>query len=145
MIQAGVIRHSQNRMDGACLRVVGAIHQAAHSSMNRRSRAHGARLNCSKQFAVAQPVITEVSARFAQGHDFSMRGRIAIGEVAIPSSSNYASFTHHDRSHWHFACLQCTLSAAQGFLHPQLVRRELARRRLVRSKPVREIFVEGLQ
>src|SRR5208282_1128819 len=29
VIQAGVIHHLQNRMDGASLRVVGAVHQAA--------------------------------------------------------------------------------------------------------------------
>jgi len=42
--------------------------------MNGRSRAHGARLNCGKQFAVAKAMVAEVSSRLAQGHDFSMSG-----------------------------------------------------------------------
>src|ERR1035438_918002 len=49
MIQAGMIQYLQNRMDGAGLRIVGTIHQAANAGMHRSSRAHGARLNCSKQ------------------------------------------------------------------------------------------------
>ncbi len=77
MIQTGVICHLQNRMDRACLRVVGTVYQAADAGMNGRSRAHGARLNCSKQFAVAESVITEVSSRLAQCHDFSVGGWIA--------------------------------------------------------------------
>ncbi len=112
MIQAGVIHHLQNRMDSACLRVIGTIHQATDTGMNCRSRAHGARLNCSKQFAVAEPVVTEVSSRLAQRHDFSMRGWIVVGEVAIPSSSHDAPFAHHHRSYRNFAGIECALGAA---------------------------------
>jgi hypothetical protein len=121
MIQPGVIHHLQNRMDGACLRVVSTVYQAAHASMNGRSSAHGAGFNCSKQLAVAEPVITDVSPRFAQRHDLSMSGRIAVGEVTIPSAPNHASCAHYDRPYRHFSCLQGALSAAQGFFHPQFV------------------------
>ena len=122
MIQARVIHHLQNRMDGACLRVVGTIHQTADAGMNCRSRAHSARLNCSKQVAVDEPVVTEVSSCLAQRHDFSVSGWIAVGEVAIPSSSNHTPFANHDRSHWHFARLQRALGAAESFLYPKFVR-----------------------
>jgi hypothetical protein len=125
MIQTGVIHHLQNRMDSACLRVVGTIHQAADAGMNRRSRAHGTRLNCSKQFAVAEPVVTDVSPRLTQRHDFRVSGWIAVDEIAIPSSSNHTPFAHHDRSHWYFARLQCAPGAAEGFFHPRFVRRKI--------------------
>ena len=95
--------------------------KAADAGMNRRSRAHGARLNCSKQLAVAEPVVTEASSHLAQRDDFGMSGRIAIGEVAVPSSPHHAPGAHHDCSHRHFARLQRALGAAQGFFHPQLV------------------------
>ncbi len=108
-------------MDGACLRVVGAVHQAADAGMDSRSRAHGARLNCSKQFAVAEPVITGVSSSIAQRHDFSVSGWIAVGEVVIPPSPNHAPSAHHDRSHWNFARLKGALGATQGFFHPEFV------------------------
>jgi hypothetical protein len=121
MIQSGVIHHLQNRMDGAGLRVVGAVHQAADARMNRRSRAHGARLNGGKQFAVAESVIPERSSRLAQSHDFRVSGRIAVGKVAIRSSPDNATFAHHDRSYRHFTGLEGTLGGAQGFFHPQFV------------------------
>jgi hypothetical protein len=70
-------------------------------------------------------VITKVSSRLAQGHDFSMSGWIVVGEVAIPSSSNHAPCAHNDRSHRHFARLQCALGAAEGFFHPRFVRRKI--------------------
>src|SRR5208283_3553738 len=92
MIQTGVIHHLQNRMDGARLRVVGTVHQTADAGQNGRSRAHGARLNCSKQRAMAEAVVTEVSSGLAQRHDFSVSGGIAAGEVAIPSPSQHALF-----------------------------------------------------
>ncbi len=152
MIQSRVIHHLQNRMDGPCLRVVGTVHQAADARMNCRSRAHGARLNCSKQFAVAQTVVTDVSSRLAQGHNLSMRRWIVVGEVAIPSSSHQLLGTHHDCSHRHFARFQCALRTAEGFFHPQLVgaarvgRRlagTLIRRWLVRGNLIGRMFVRG--
>lgn len=121
MIQTGVIHYLQNRMDGACLRIIGAVYQAADAGMNRRSRAHGARLNGGKQFAVAESVITEVSSRLAQGHDFRVSGGIAVGKIAIPPTSHHAPLAHHDRSHRHFARLQGALGRAQGFFHPKFV------------------------
>jgi hypothetical protein len=132
MIQAGVIDHLENRMDGSSLWVVGTIHQAAEASMHGRSRAHRARLNCSKQFAVAEPMIPQASSRLAQGHDFGMCGGVVIAEVAIPSPSYDASFAHHDGSNRHLACLQCALRAAKGFFHPKFVGRHLVERTFVR-------------
>ena len=121
MIQTGVIHHLQYRMDGACLRIVGTIYQAADAGMDCRSGAHGARLNCNKQFAVDEAVVTDVSSRLAQGHDFSVSGWIAVGEVAIPSPSNHTPLAHHDRSHWDFVRLQRALGAAKSLLHPKFV------------------------
>ena len=102
--------------------------------MNCRSRAHGARLNCSKQFAIDEPVVTDVSSRLAQRDDFSVSGWIAVGEVAIPSSSNHAPLAHRDRSHRHFASLERALGAAESFLHPKFVRRKLVRGKFVSGR-----------
>jgi hypothetical protein len=121
MIQAGVVHHLQVRMNGTCLRVIGAVDQAADAGMNRRSRTHYARLNCSKQFAVAESVITEVSSRFTQRHDFGVRGGIVLCDIAIPASSDHAAVADHDRSHRHFVDLEGALRAAESFFHPKLV------------------------
>src|ERR1700676_3110032 len=112
MIQTGVIHHLQNRVDGACLRVIGTIHQAADAGMNCRPRAHGARLNCSKQFAVDEAVVTEVSSRLAQGHDFSVSGWIVVGEGAIPSSPTPAPCAPPARPPRPSARLERSLGAA---------------------------------
>jgi hypothetical protein len=111
MIQTRVIHHLQNRMHGACLRVIGAVHQTAEAGMNCGSRAHGARLQRSKQFAVDEPVITDVSSRFAQRHDFGMSCWIVVGEVAIPASSNHASFAQNDGPDRYLARIECALGA----------------------------------
>jgi hypothetical protein len=121
MIQTGVIHYLQNRMDGTRFRVIGSIHQATDTGVNRSSRAHGARFNCSKEFAVAETVITEGASGLAQGHDFSVSGGIAVGEVEIPSSPDYRPGADQYRAHWYLACLQRTLGAAEGFFHPELV------------------------
>src|ERR1700682_3909567 len=102
--------------------------------MNCRSRAHGARLNCSKQFAVDEPVVTDLSTRLAQRDDFSVSGWIAVGEGAIPSSSNHAPLAHRDRSPRRFASLERALGAAESFLHPKFVRRKLVRGKFVRGR-----------
>lgn len=121
MIQSGVIHYLQNRMDGARLRIVGAVHQAAEAGMDSRSRAHGAGLNRGKQFAVAEAVIPESASRLAQRYDFGVSRRIAVGKIAIPTASRDAALAHHYRSHRHFARLQGALGRTQGFFHPQFV------------------------
>ena len=134
MIQAGVIDHLQNRMDGARFRIVRSIHQAAEAGLNGRSRAHGARFNCSKQFALAQTVITEVSSSFAQGDHFGMRGGIVVGDIAIPSASHDLARLHHDRAYGHFSSFKGALRAAEGFFHPQFVGRRQRRGKLIALK-----------
>ena len=118
MVQTGVIYHLKNRMDGASLRIVRSIHQAAKAGMHRRSRAHGARLNCNKEFTVAETVITDGSSSLPEGQYFGMSRGIAVGNIAIPASSYHFPGAHHDRSYGDFPCFQGTLSAAQGFVHP---------------------------
>jgi hypothetical protein len=108
-------------MDRACLGVVGTVHEAAEASMNRGSRAHGARLNCSKQFAVAEPVITEVLSGFAQRDDFGVGRGIVVGEIAIPSPTDYSPVADDHRSHGHFARVQGALGAAECLQHPEFV------------------------
>jgi hypothetical protein len=76
-------------------------------------------------------VVTDVSSCLAQRHDFSVSGWIMIDKVAIPSLSNHAPLTHHDRSHRHVARLQRALGAAQGFFHPKFIRSRLVRRKFV--------------
>ena len=131
-------------MDGSRLGIVRTIHQAADTGVNQCSRTHHARFNCSKQLAVAQSVIPEVSPSFTQGHDFGVGGGIAVGEVAVPASSDDAATMDDDGPDRDFASFESALRRAQGFFHPEFVRRtcvgvdfEWFRRRLVGRRQLR--------
>jgi len=52
MIRAGMINNSQQRMNSSGFPIIRAVHKAPNTRMNQGARAHGARFNCSKQFAV---------------------------------------------------------------------------------------------
>ncbi len=111
----------KNRMDGTGFRVRRPIHEAAQAGMQRRTRAHGAWLDCSKEFAIAEPVVTEGESSLSEGYDFSVRGGVMIRQISIPSPSYDATGAHHDRAHRHLTSLQGALRASQGFFHPQFV------------------------
>jgi hypothetical protein len=121
MIQAGVIYHLQHRINGSCLRVIRAVDEATDSSMNRRSRTHGAGLNCNKQFAAAQAMITQVFASFAERDYLGVSGRVVVGKIAVPSSSNDLAFEDDHCSDRHLSGFKSALRATERFFHPSLV------------------------
>jgi hypothetical protein len=121
MIQVGVIYHLQNRMNGSRLRIIRTVDEATYSSMNRRSRTHGAGLNCNKQLAAAEAMITQVFSRFAQRNYLGVGGWVVVGKVAVPSPSNNLALEYNDRSDGNLACLKRALGATQRFFHPALV------------------------
>jgi hypothetical protein len=65
-----------------------------------------------------------------------MSGGIAVGEVAIPSSSHHAPGAYYDRSYRHLARLEGTPRTAEGFFHPKLVGGPFAGRKPAGRKPV---------
>jgi hypothetical protein len=107
-----MIHHSQRRMNGACLWVIGSVHQTADAGVNGCPGAHGARLNCSKQFAAAKAVITNGASGLAQRYYFSVGGWIVVAEVAIPSAPDYASFADNYGADGNFSGVKRALGAA---------------------------------
>src|ERR1035438_1575005 len=99
-------------MNGSRLGIVRTVHQASDAGMNQRSRTHRARFNCSKQFAVAQTVITEVLSRRTQRDDLGVRAWIVVAQVAIPAPSAHASAIHNHGSDRHFSAFEGALSRA---------------------------------
>ena len=61
VIQAGMIQHLHHRMNGTRLGIIRAVNQPFQAGVHDCSGAHGARLNCNKQFAVAQTMISEAA------------------------------------------------------------------------------------
>jgi hypothetical protein len=122
VIQLGVAQHLHHRMDCACFGVVRAVDQSFQPGVHQGAGAHGARFNCSKEFAVSEAVVAQGGAGFSQGDDFRVGGRVAVGEVAIPASTDDLAVMYHDSAHGNLAGFQGALCGAKGFLHPEFVR-----------------------
>jgi hypothetical protein len=103
MIQLRVIHDLHHGVHRAGLRVVGAVDQALYASMHDRASAHRARLNCNKQLAAAQAVVTDVCAGLTQRNHLGVRGGVGIGDVAIPSTAHDASIADNDRTNRNLA------------------------------------------
>jgi hypothetical protein len=108
-------------MNGSRFWVIGTIDQAADTSVNQGSRAHGARLNCNKQVAVDQTVVSEVGSRFAKRNHLGVSGGIVVGNVAIRAASDDASLMQDDGADGHFSGFEGTLGAAKRLFHPEFV------------------------
>jgi hypothetical protein len=108
-------------MNSASLRVFRAVNQAFQPGMDQRARTHRARFNCSKQFTVAETVVTNGSTSLAQGNDLGVGSGIAVSKIAVPAAADNASATDHDCAHRDLSCLKGTLGSAQGFFHPKFV------------------------
>ena len=89
--------------------------------MHERAGAHSARLNCSKQGAVFQSVVTNIGTGFAQSDDLGVGRGIGAADVAVPSASYDPVFVNDYCAYRDFASFERALGAAQGFLHPKLV------------------------
>jgi hypothetical protein len=112
MVQLRVVQHLHHRMDCARFGVVRAIYDAFHSRVHHRARAHWTRLNCNKQFAVSQAMVTQVSSGLAKGDDFSVGGGVGVGDVAVPASADNLSPVNNDCAYGDLASLQCALGGA---------------------------------
>lgn len=108
-------------MHGTRSGVVGAVDQALQPSVYHCSRAHGTRLNCNKQFAVSQTVVTNGSTGFSQGDDLGVRGGIGVVEITVPAPADDLALAHHDSAHRHLSGVQGALGGTQGLLHHQFV------------------------
>ncbi len=89
--------------------------------MHQRTRAHCARFNCSKQFAVPKAVVAYSGAGFAQGNDFGVGRGIGVGEIAVPAAANYPSIADRYRTDGNLTCFQGAVGSAQSLFHPEFV------------------------
>src|SRR5882757_2345914 len=85
VVQAGMIQDLHHRTDGARFRVIRAVNQAFQPSMDQSTGTHGARLNCSKQFAALQAVVADGGTRFAQRDDLGVGSGVSVAEIAVTS------------------------------------------------------------
>jgi len=121
VVQLRVIKHLHDRVYCASLGIIRAIDQSLDPCVHQRSGAHRARLNCSKQLAVAQAMVTNDCTGFAQCHDLSMCCRIGTGKILVPSSGNDSPLAHDDGTHRNLTDVECTLRGAERFFHEEFV------------------------
>jgi len=95
VVQAGMIQNLKHGMNRARFRVIRSVNQPLQASMHHRSCTHRARLNCNKELAVSQAMVTDVLTSLTQRDDLGVRGGIGVGEIAIPSSSDDLAFANH--------------------------------------------------
>jgi hypothetical protein len=121
VVQTRVIQYLQHRMDGACLRVIGAVNQAFEPGVYERAGAHSARFNCNKQCAIFQAMIADCDTGFTQGHDLGVRSGIAIGKVPVAATADDLAATHDDCAYRHFSCFKRALRSPERFFHEKFV------------------------
>src|SRR5213080_1096263 len=107
-----MIEYSHHGLNRACLRIIGAVDQAFQTRMHHGSGAHRARFNCSKQFAVAQTMVTYRGTGLAYRDDFGVRRWVTISEIAIPSSPDNLSVAYDYRAHRNFSSFKRPLGGA---------------------------------
>ena len=122
MVHARVVQDSNHRMHGARLGVVRTINEAPNPRVDERSGAHRARLNCSKQLAVAQAMIADRGSCLAERDDFGVGRGIGVREIAIVSAANDLAAVNDYCTDGDFSGLKRSLRGTKGFLHPEFVR-----------------------
>jgi len=103
MVEPRVIQHLQHRVDCARFGIVCAIYDAFHPGMHQCAGAHGARLNCNKEFAVSQAMVTQVRSGLAEGDDFSVGSRVGVSDIAVPTSADNFPGVNNDCAYGDFA------------------------------------------
>jgi len=112
MVQLRVIQHLQHRLDRARFEIVRAIYHAFHPRVHQSARAHGTRLNCNKEFAVSETMITQVRSGLAEGDDFSVGSGVGVSDVSVPTSADNFTRVNDDCAYGDFAGFEGALGGA---------------------------------
>jgi hypothetical protein len=67
-------------------------------------------------------MVTNDCTRVTQRYNFSVRGRIVLAQVLVPSGRNHAAVTDHNGSHRHLAGFERPLRGPQSLLHVKFIR-----------------------
>ena len=109
-------------MDRTGLRVIRSENQALDARVSQGAGTHDARLNCNKEIAVFQAMVTNDCTGRAKGDDLSVGRGVVAHEVAVPTLSDDLAAAHDHGTHRDLARFQRTLSGAQGGFHEKFVR-----------------------
>src|SRR5690348_5076423 len=106
MIERRMAEDLEAGMHGAAFGIVAAIDKTSDASLNHGSSTHRAGLNRDVERGAVQAVISEGFGCGAQGDDFRMSARIAIGDGAIPRSRQEPVAKHDGAANGYFAAFR---------------------------------------
>ena len=122
MIQHVVIQHLHDGMDRACFGIVGAVDQAFQPCVDYCAGTHGAWLDCRKQIALFQTVVSNRRTGVTQRHHLGVSRWIAISDITVPATTHNFPVAHHDCAYRNFPRFKCALRRAERFFHKQFIR-----------------------
>jgi len=100
-----MIQNGEARANRASFGVVGSVNESSSARLNHGAAAHGARLDGDVKGCAEQPVISNYFCSGAQSDDFSVRGRVAIGNRPITRARDDAIVERENCSNGNFASL----------------------------------------
>jgi hypothetical protein len=124
VIQKIRITDAETTNNAACPLIRRSVNQASHSSLDKRTGAHRARLDRRVNIHAGEPVVTEFTGGFAKRDDFRMSRGIAIGASAIAGDGDefvFAGVVYYARADGHFAASPGFASCGQRLPHPALI------------------------
>jgi hypothetical protein len=145
VVQLRMIQDLHHRMHGPGLGIVRAIYQAPDAGMYQCARAHRARLNCNKQLAGFETMVTNGCTGLAQGDDLGVGCGVVVGDVAIPSPADDLAVAYDDGAHWNFSGFESALGTAERFFHPDFVGMNAVRSSVVSLMSACGCFFSGHQ
>ena len=116
MVVAFVLQHVEHAAGRAGLRIGRAVDHARDARMHDRTGAHHAGLERHVQRRSWKAIVAAVPAGIAQRLHFRMRGRIAEGDVAIPTFADDFAVLHDNSADRHLAVAR--LRMARKFERP---------------------------
>src|SRR5437588_1984072 len=122
VVQRTRVADAEDRLDRARLLVPRAIDQALDPRLDERARAHRARLNRRIDDRARQTVVADLSRGLAQGEDFGVRRRVAVGARAVAGQGEERAVPADDASaDGHLAAPGGLARRAYRLAHPALV------------------------
>ena len=103
------------------LGIIRAVDQAFDTRVHQGSGTHRARLNCSKQFAVAEAMVTNDCTGRAQSDDFGVSSGVVVGEIAIPAAGDDLALADDDGADGNLSGFEGALGGGEGLKHEEFV------------------------
>jgi hypothetical protein len=96
MVQAWMGKNFKAGADGAAFRVIAAINEAGHTSLNQGAGAHAAGLDGYVQSSSGEAIIAHRVGGFPQHHHFGVRRGVAVADRAITGTRDDSRFVNQD-------------------------------------------------